>query len=86
MSLAENKKQILNRGNSKVQYTPDTLKDRESRLSSEHQSPENRINHHKNLKSENPVKRRVLQPSEFIMKNEDESPMKRMMEKKNRIK
>ena len=94
--LEKNKSQesVLNDRNSdgadeyRAKYTPEMLKkDRESRLSSENNEKENLYKHHKNMKSENLVKKKALQPSEFKMKSDvDEkiSPSRRMIENKNK--
>ena len=74
----------------KNKYTPEKPRGRESRVSSESPEKENKAKHIKNLKSENFVKKKALQPSEFKMKSDiDESisPTRRMIENnKNRLK
>jgi hypothetical protein len=72
-------------------HTPEKhTKEQESRLSSEDNGKENMNKHHKNMKSDNMIKKKALQPSEFKMKSDfgdNLSPSRRMIEnKKNRLK
>jgi hypothetical protein len=67
-------------------HTPEKhMNEQESRLSSDNNRKENIYKHHKNIKSDNMISKKALQPSEFKMKSDFEesvSPSRRMIESK----
>lgn len=80
--VSDGSKPKKNKIKSKIQYTPDGINDRESRISSDRHGKE-KLKHAKNIKSENVVKK-AIKPSEFIMREGNDSPTRRMMENKNK--